>query len=212
MSSAPRTGFSSGRRISGGRKLHLQDEAGGGYQTWWATSATSSSLRCWVSSLMRFPPMDTGENPHWVDSASRSLPTYRAASSMRAMSSSAGSISGSLLDTRPSTTTLSSGTLASGSKEPDRSSSYSSRNTSKLSDRPNSLSAVNSYPPAAIQVLLLLPLQMCRQNVTPGTSATELMMSTPSVSVRSVEMPRLSRSARFSGSTSVPKSGESIWM
>jgi hypothetical protein len=51
-----------------------------GYQTWWATSATSSSLRCWVSSLMRFPPMDTGENPHWVDSASRSLPTCRAAS------------------------------------------------------------------------------------------------------------------------------------
>ena len=58
-----------------------------GYQTWWATSATSSSLRCWVSSLMRFPPMDTGEKPHWVDSPSRSLPTYRAASSMRAMSS-----------------------------------------------------------------------------------------------------------------------------
>jgi hypothetical protein len=46
----------------------------GGYQTWWATSATSSSLRCWVSSLMRFAPIDTGENPHWVDSASRSRP------------------------------------------------------------------------------------------------------------------------------------------
>src|SRR2546423_8386983 len=30
-----------------------------------------------------FRSMDTGENPHWVDSASRSLPTYRAASSMR---------------------------------------------------------------------------------------------------------------------------------
>src|SRR5689334_7942834 len=116
----------------------------GGYQTWWATSATSSSLRCWVSSLMRFPPMDTGEKPHWVDSASRSLPTYLAASSMRAMSSSAGSSPGSLLDTSPSTTILSSGTLASGSKEPDRSSSYSSRNTSKLSDRLNTLSAVNS--------------------------------------------------------------------
>jgi branched-chain amino acid transport system ATP-binding protein len=47
----------------------------GGYQTLWATSATSSSLRCWVSSLIRFPPIDTGENPHWVDSASRSRPT-----------------------------------------------------------------------------------------------------------------------------------------
>src|SRR6185312_9631389 len=116
----------------------------GGYQTWWATSATSSSLRCWVSSLMRFPPMDTGEKPHWVDSASRSLPTYRAASSMRAMSSPAGSISGILLDTRPSTTTLSSGTLASGSNEPDRSSSYSSRNTSKFPERAKILSAVNS--------------------------------------------------------------------
>jgi branched-chain amino acid transport system ATP-binding protein len=46
-----------------------------GYQTLWATSATSSSLRCWVSSVMRFPPIDTGENPHWVDSASRSRPT-----------------------------------------------------------------------------------------------------------------------------------------
>src|ERR671935_12749 len=37
---------------------------------------------------------------------------------MRAMSSSTGSISGTLLETRPSTTTLSSGTLASGSKDP----------------------------------------------------------------------------------------------
>src|SRR6185312_16484584 len=50
-------------------------EPSAGYQTLWATSATSSSLRCWVSSLMRLPPMDTGEKPHWVDSASRSLPT-----------------------------------------------------------------------------------------------------------------------------------------
>ena len=47
----------------------------GGYQTLWATSATSSSLRCWVSSLMRLPPIDTGEKPHWVDSARRSRPT-----------------------------------------------------------------------------------------------------------------------------------------
>ena len=47
----------------------------GSYQTWRATSATSSSLRCWVSSLIRFAPMDTGENPHWVDRASRSRPT-----------------------------------------------------------------------------------------------------------------------------------------
>ena len=31
MSSAPRTGFSSDRRMSGSRRLHLQDEAGGGY-------------------------------------------------------------------------------------------------------------------------------------------------------------------------------------
>src|SRR5580704_6617798 len=54
---------------------HPQKEAVHGYQTWWATSATSSSLRCWVSSLMRFPPIDTGEKPHWVDSASRSRPT-----------------------------------------------------------------------------------------------------------------------------------------
>ena len=46
-----------------------------GYQTLWATSATSSSLRCWISSLIRFPPIDTGEKPHWVDSASRSRPT-----------------------------------------------------------------------------------------------------------------------------------------
>jgi branched-chain amino acid transport system ATP-binding protein len=47
----------------------------GSYQTLWATSATSSSLRSWVSSLTRFPPIDTGENPHWVDSARRSRPT-----------------------------------------------------------------------------------------------------------------------------------------
>jgi CubicO group peptidase (beta-lactamase class C family) len=47
----------------------------GRHQTWWATSATSSSLRCWVSSLIRLAPIETGENPHWVDSASRSRPT-----------------------------------------------------------------------------------------------------------------------------------------
>jgi hypothetical protein len=46
-----------------------------GYQTWRATSATSSSLRSWVSSLIRFPPIETGENPHWVERASRSRPT-----------------------------------------------------------------------------------------------------------------------------------------
>jgi hypothetical protein len=39
---------------------------------------------------------------------------------------------------------VSSGTLAGGSKEPERSSSYSSRNTSKLPARLNTLSAVNS--------------------------------------------------------------------
>jgi hypothetical protein len=49
--------------------------SGAAYQTWWATSATSSSLSSWVSSLMRLAPMETGENPHCVDSASRSRST-----------------------------------------------------------------------------------------------------------------------------------------
>ena len=73
-------GFPPAAALAAAGGYTLQKEAGersasAGYQTRWATSATSSSLRCWVSSLMRFPPMDTGENPHWVDSASRSLPT-----------------------------------------------------------------------------------------------------------------------------------------
>ena len=69
----PRSGFGGSRASV--ERLTARPAARACHQTWWATSATSSSLRCWVSSLMRFPPIDTGENPHWVDSASRSRPT-----------------------------------------------------------------------------------------------------------------------------------------
>ncbi|MGH3196848.1 MAG: carboxymuconolactone decarboxylase family protein [Streptosporangiaceae bacterium] len=66
------------------------------------------------------------ESPYFGD-AERAAPL---ASRIRAASWSGASILSNFVETRPSTTTLSSGTSLSAVKEPERSSSYSSRKTS----------------------------------------------------------------------------------
>jgi hypothetical protein len=86
-------------------------------------------LFSWASSLIWLPgPAEA--NPHCVDSASCSSGKKPLASLILAASWSAGSIRSNLVETSPSTTVLSSGTSPSAEKEPDRSSSYSSRNVS----------------------------------------------------------------------------------
>src|SRR5262249_50410547 len=149
----------------------------GPHQIEWATSATSSSLRTCTSSSVRLAPGRVEENPHWVEMPSRSSPVYLAASCTRAVISAGSSSLVVLLEIRPRTIALSSGALASGSKDPERSSSYSRRNTSKLVRRENIASAVVSYPPAPIHWLMLLPLQTWIPKVTPGMSPTLLKMS-----------------------------------
>src|SRR4051812_27076172 len=84
-----------------------------------ATSATSASLRSCTAASTGLPS-HADANPHCVHSESCSRGKCRAASSMRASSSSAGSISARLVDTRPRATTLSSGTSRRGSNDPER--------------------------------------------------------------------------------------------
>ena len=60
------------------------------------------------------------------------MATYFAASSMRRFNSSLASIAGRFEVTRPSTTILPLGTSFSGSKPPERSSSYSRKKPSTL--------------------------------------------------------------------------------
>src|SRR2546427_13012496 len=92
-----------------------------------ATSATRSSFRRWSSAVTRLPSI-VDAKPHCGLSASRWSGTCLAADSMRRRSSSTDSSRGFLVVTRPSTTSRSGGTTRSGSKSPDRSSSYSRRN------------------------------------------------------------------------------------
>ena len=81
----------------------------------------------WASSLIWLPgPAEA--NPHCVEIASCSSGKKPLASLIRAASWSAGSIRSNFVETRPSTTVLSSGTSPSALNEPERSSSYSSRN------------------------------------------------------------------------------------
>src|SRR5207253_10571638 len=68
-----------------------------------AISTTRSSLRFWSSSLTRLPTTSEPK-PHCGLTANRSSGTYFAASSMRRLSSSIDSSSGTLVLTRPSTT------------------------------------------------------------------------------------------------------------
>ena len=94
--------------------------------------------------------------------------------------------------TRPRTTSLSSGTCASGSKEPERSSSYSSRSRSACTPREEArrdpVVAARDEPARA-----WFPRQRCKPNVTPGwSSMTRLSSSRPRSSQRSAGQPRLS--------------------
>src|SRR6267142_1304258 len=124
-------------------------------QTCRAVAATSFSLdHCW-SSLSRFPSA-VEANPHCGLSARFSRGTYFDASSIRFASTSASSMRGTFELTSPSTTVLPLGTKRNGSKVPERSSSYSSRNRS-TSNVPNNFSAIESYPPSAYQWLRLFP-------------------------------------------------------
>src|SRR5262249_7149982 len=95
-------------------------------QTSRAVSATRWSLARWSAAVTRVPSIVEAK-PHWGDSARRSSGTKRAASSMRRHSSSTDSSRGAFVVTSPSTTERSSGTAASGSKPPERWSSYSRR-------------------------------------------------------------------------------------
>ena len=73
------------------------------------------------------------EKPHWGDRHSCSSGTKRAASSMRRLRSSLASSSPRLVVTRPSTTSFPEGTKRSGSKPPERASSYSRKKPSTAS-------------------------------------------------------------------------------
>src|SRR5262249_12811430 len=95
-------------------------------QTSSATWTTSSSLRRCASHVMSLPSA-LEPKPHCVERASRSSGTYLLASSMRCLSSSAVSRFDRFVVSRPSTTCWSSRAWRSGSKPPERSSSYSSR-------------------------------------------------------------------------------------
>src|SRR5215510_10250161 len=94
-----------------------------------AVSTTNLSLRHCSSSVSRLPSIVEAK-PHWGLRARFSSGTYLLASSMRLLSWSCDSSSGSLLLMSPSTTVLSRGTKRKGSNVPARSDSYSSRNES----------------------------------------------------------------------------------
>ena len=111
-------------------------------QTSAATSVISSSF-AFCSSAVSALPCSVDAKPHCPDRHSWSRSTYLAASSMRRLRSSFDSSSGRLVVTRPRTTCLPGGTKRSGSKPPERSSSYSRKNPSTSSPL-NSASATNS--------------------------------------------------------------------
>ncbi len=76
--------------------------------------------------------------PHWGLRPSRSSGTYRLASVIRRCNSSIDSIRGRFVVISPRTTNLSPDTSLSGSKEPERGSSYSNNSRCALSLRNNS--------------------------------------------------------------------------
>jgi hypothetical protein len=93
-------------------------------------------------------PSHTVPKPHWVESPIWSRGKYRAASSMRLVTSSTGSSLVRLVEMSPSTTPLSLGMSLRGSNEPERQSSYSSKNRLKLRARVKTCLATASYPPS----------------------------------------------------------------
>src|ERR1044072_5284448 len=101
-------------------------------QTSSAVSTTSRNLACSCSTVSSLPST-VEENPHCGERQSCSSGTYFDASSMRRFSRSLSSSSPVLVVTRPSTTCLPSGTKRSGSKPPERSSSYSRKKPSTSS-------------------------------------------------------------------------------
>src|SRR5438128_3782462 len=129
-----RTGPTLSRNVDPTRIVQLQ--------TLRTVSTTSFNLaHCW-SSVMRLPS-EVEANPHCGLSARLSSGTYLEASLILFVSSSESSMRGSLELMSPSTTVLPFGTKRSGSKVPERSSSYSSKNRS-TSSVPNSFSAIAS--------------------------------------------------------------------
>src|SRR6185369_15432496 len=123
-----------------------------------AVSTMSRNLATCSSYVRRFPST-VEEKPHCGDRQSCSSGTYRLASSMRRFRSSLRSSSPLLVVTRPSTTIFPGGTNRSGSKLPERSSSYSRKKPSTSSEE-NSASATKSYPPAAAHEDRKLPRHM----------------------------------------------------
>src|SRR5262249_32182203 len=114
------------------RRVSLTPDVGLAYpHTSRATSTTSRSLAACCSGVSLLPGAVLA-NPHYGLSASWSRSTYRAASSIRRLSSSFDSNPGSLLDTRPSTTVLFLGMKRSGANVPARAVSYSRKYESTL--------------------------------------------------------------------------------
>src|SRR5680860_813578 len=107
-----------------------------------AVSTISSSLAT-SSSIVSSLPSTVEEKPHCGERQSCSRGTYLLASSTRRLRVSLSSSAPRLVVTRPSTTCLPSGTKRSGSKPPERSSSYSRKNPS-TSSWVNSASATKS--------------------------------------------------------------------
>src|SRR3984885_10288434 len=137
----------------------------------WAVSTTRRSLATCSSKVSELPST-VEESPHLPDRQIWSSGTYLAASSIRRLRSSLDSSSGRLVVTSPSTTILPGGTNRSGSKPPERSSSYSRKNPSTSSSE-NSASATKSYPPDATQEERKLPRHMCVVTAIPaGLSRT----------------------------------------
>ena len=91
-----------------------------------AVSAMTRNLAFSCSTVRSLPTIEVAK-PHCGERARRSSAMQAAASRMRSSSPATVSRRPCLVVTRPSTTTLSSGTARSGSNPPDRSSSYSSR-------------------------------------------------------------------------------------
>src|SRR6478672_4754915 len=107
-----------------------------------AASTTSRSLARSSSTVIAFPSTVEAK-PHCGERQSWSMSTCRLASSIRRFRSSFRSSSPRLVVTRPSTTIFPGGTNRSGSKPPERSSSYSRKKPS-TSSCVKSASATNS--------------------------------------------------------------------
>src|SRR5580704_7763318 len=127
-----------------------------------ARTSSASLARC-ASAVMALPATEVAK-PHCGLSASRSASTTQRASPSRALICSSDSTRDVFVVTRPSTTTFPPGTSRSGTKVPDRSSSYSSTSRSACTP-PNTGAAIASYPPATSQRLSWLPRHRWKPNV-----------------------------------------------